>query len=155
MDFVHPIVPVKWKPLTAEIIGAAIEVHRALGPGLIESVYCGCLEQELGLRRLPFLREQPIAVEYKGSHHPNAFRADFIVARQVIVEVKSVSSLDRIHEVQLSTYLKLAGLQVGLLMNFNVPVLRHGIRRIVRSRTPGGNVESFPASLSFPTPQEL
>jgi GxxExxY protein len=117
--------------LTGEIIGAAIEVHKALGPGLLESAYEECLCREFGLRQLHFKRQQAIPVEYKGVKLDCGYRIDFLIEGLVILELKSVDSLQPIHEAQLLTYLKLTGLKVGLLINFNVPVLKQGIRRLI------------------------
>lgn len=119
------------KDLTTQIIGAAIEVHQALGPGLLESAYQACLARELTLRQLPFEREKPLPVEYKGLALDCGYRLDFVVANKVIVELKSVDTLHPIHEAQLLTYLKLTHCRVGLLINFNVPVLKSGIKRMV------------------------
>jgi len=117
--------------LTGEIIGSAIEVHRALGPGLLESSYQACLARELELRNIPFEYEEPLPLEYKGLRLDCGYRMDLVVANAVIVEVKTVKALAPIHEAQLLTYLKLTGLKVGLLINFNVEVLKSGIRRMV------------------------
>ena len=117
--------------LTREIIGAAIEVHRYLGPGLLESAYRKCLMQELLLRGIPFNSELPLPLEYKGIRLESGYRLDLLVEHAVVVEVKSVESLCKIHEAQLITYLRLGGWTVGLLMNFNVDVLKNGIRRRV------------------------
>jgi len=117
--------------LTGEIIGAAIEVHKALGPGLLESAYEECLCREFGLRQLHFKRQKAIPVEYKGVKLDCGYRIDFLIEDLVILELKSVDSLQPIHEAQLLTYLKLTGFKVGLLINFNVPVLKQGIRRLI------------------------
>jgi GxxExxY protein len=117
--------------LTEAIIGAAIEVHRVLGPGLLESAYCQCLRRELTLRGVDFLGEHALPLEYKGIKLDCGYRIDFLVAGQVVVEIKSVERLDPIHEAQLLTYLRLGGWRVGLLINFNVPVLKNGIKRRV------------------------
>ena len=117
--------------LTGEIIGAAIEVHKALGPGLLESAYEECLCREFGLRQLHFKRQQAIPVEYKGVKLDCGYRIDFSIEDLVILELKSVDSLQPIHKAQLLTYLKLTGFKVGLLINFNVPVLKQGIRRLI------------------------
>ena len=119
------------KELTSKIIGAAIEVHRALGPGLLESAYQACLTQEFKLRGIPFQQEQPLPLEYKGVHLDCGYRLDFIVAGKIILELKSVGQIHPIHEAQLLTYLRLTGCKVGLLINFNVPVLKDGIVRRV------------------------
>lgn len=117
--------------LTKEIIGAAIEVHRHLGPGLLESAYRKCLMQELCLRGVSFRHELLLPVEYKGIYLGSAYRMDLVVEDAVVVEIKSVEALTEIHEAQLLTYLRLGGWAVGLLINFNVEVLRKGIRRRV------------------------
>jgi GxxExxY protein len=119
------------KDLTEQIIGAAIEVHRKLGPGLLESVYRACLARELALRGLSFEQEKPLPVEYKGVLIDCSYRLDFVVAGKVVVEVKAVDALLPVHEAQLLTYLKLTGCRVGLLINFNVSVLKDGIKRLV------------------------
>ncbi len=113
-----------------EIIGAAIEVHRALGPGLLESAYEECLCQELTLRNLSFERQKPLSVVYKGAKLDCGYRLDIVVKEKVILELKVVNNIEPIHEAQLLTYLKLSNLKLGLLINFNVPVLRNGIKRI-------------------------
>jgi GxxExxY protein len=116
---------------TREIIAAAIAVHRALGPGLLESAYQECLCQELALRGIPFERQVPLPLEYKGIRCECGYRLDILVARTVVVEVKSIEAIAPIHEAQLLTYLRLGGWNIGLLMNFNVVVLKNGIRRKV------------------------
>jgi GxxExxY protein len=119
--------------ITESIIGAAIEVHRALGPGLLESAYEECLCQELALRGVPFERQRPLPLAYKGTRLDCGYRLDLVVAGAVVVEVKSVEGLLPIHEAQLMTYLRLGGWKVGLLINFNVPVLKQGIcRRVLK-----------------------
>lgn len=118
--------------LTEGIIGAAIEVHRELGPGLLESVYEECMCQELRLRGIPFFAQVEIPVFYKGRETNGKYRIDLIVAEEVVVELKSVERLLSVHEAQLLTYLKLTGKHVGLMINFNVPVLHRGILRRVR-----------------------
>jgi len=117
--------------LTERIIGALIEVHRTLGPGLLESAYQACTAREFALRGFPFEQELPLPLEYKGVHVDCGYRLDFMVTGKVIVELKTVESLQPIHEAQLLTYLRLTGCKVGLLVNFNVPVLKHGIKRLV------------------------
>ena len=117
--------------ITSEIIGAAIEVHRELGPGLLESTYQACLAQELAQRGLGFETEKPLPVTYKGVDVKCGYRLDFLVAGEVIVELKCIELLLPIHEAQLLSYLKLSGRRVGLLINFNVKVLKDGIKRIV------------------------
>ena len=117
--------------LTGKIIGAAIEVHKTLGPGLIESAYQACLAHELSSRGVVFEREKRLPVTYKGLQLDCGYRPDFIVEDAVIVELKAVEKVLPIHEAQLITYLKLSGCHVGLLINFNVPVLKDGITRRV------------------------
>jgi GxxExxY protein len=117
--------------LTHQIIGAAIEVHRLLGPGLLESAYEECLCHELCQRGIPFERQKPIPVVYKGVKLDCGYRLDLLVAGRIILELKSAESLAPIHDSVLITYLKLSGHRIGLLMNFNVPILKKGIRRLV------------------------
>jgi GxxExxY protein len=119
--------------ITEQLIGAAIEVHRNLGPGLLEAAYRQCLAHEFDLRGIPFAREVAIGLDYKGLVIESAYRADFLVARKVIVELKSVETLTTLHRAQLLTFLKWSGLKLGLLLNFNVPTLRSGIRRVVNA----------------------
>lgn len=117
--------------LTENIIGAAMDVHRALGPGLLESAYEECLCHELQLRDLRVLRQVAIPVRYKGIELDCGYRLDLVVSDLVVVEIKAIEKLLPIHEAQLLTYLKLGGWPVGLLLNFNVPVLKEGIIRRV------------------------
>ena len=117
--------------LSGAIIGAAIEVHSHLGPGLLESVYQECLCVELGLRELPFKSQVELPLMYKGRATKGLFRIDLIVADEVVVELKSVERLLNVHEAQLLTYLRLTGMHVGLMINFNVPVLARRVMRRV------------------------
>jgi GxxExxY protein len=117
--------------LSHRIIGAAIEVHKHLGPGLLESAYEACLCREFELRGVAFERQFPLPVQYKGLELDCAYRMDVVVGGLVVVELKAVDKLEPIHEAQLLTYLKLTNRWLGLLVNFNVPVLRDGIKRIV------------------------
>ena len=117
--------------LTRAVIGAAIEVHRSLGPGLLESAYQECLARELQLRQIPFERERPLPLTYKGLRLECGYRVDLLIAGKVVVEVKAIEAIAPIHEAQLLTYLQLGGWHVGLLINFNVVVLKNGIRRRV------------------------
>jgi len=119
--------------VTAQIIGAAIEVHRALGPGLLESTYESCMEFELVGRGLFTERQKVLPVAYKGANIAYAYRIDLLVERQVVVELKSVTRLEAIHQAQMLSYLKLSGCPVGLLINFNVKQLKNGLRRVVHS----------------------
>jgi len=115
--------------LTHEIIGASIEVHRNLGPGLLESAYRKCLRRELLLRGIPYRKEYPLPLEYKGIRLECGYRVDILVGGAVAVEVKSIQALAPVHDAQLLTYLRLGGWRVGLLINFNVVVLKDGIHR--------------------------
>ncbi|MGB9180148.1 MAG: GxxExxY protein [Pyrinomonadaceae bacterium] len=117
--------------VTEAIIGAAMEVHRKLGPGLPESAYQECLCSEFIVRGISFERERPLPLEYKGKRLECGYRLDLLVASSVVVEVKSVECIAPIHEAQLLTYLRLGGWKVGLLINFNVQLLKEGIRRKV------------------------
>jgi len=116
--------------VTGQVIGAAIEVHKTLGPGLLESIYEECLCIELGNRSIPFERQKEINIEYKGNTLEAKFRLDLVVCKLVVVELKTVDELAPIHDAQILSYLKLTGLKVGLLINFNVPVLKEGIKRL-------------------------
>lgn len=117
--------------ITKAVIGSAIEVHRALEPGLLESAYEECLARELTIRQVPFSKQRPLPVEYKGLRLDCGYRLDLLVADAVVVEIKAVEALLPIHQAQVLTYLRLGGWHVGLLINFNVPVLKQGIRRLV------------------------
>ncbi|OHD54716.1 MAG: GxxExxY protein [Spirochaetes bacterium GWF1_51_8] len=117
--------------LTYQIIGAAIEVHKILGPGLLESIYEESLCQELLFRKIPYERQKKLPICYKGFDLETFYRMDLIVAQEVIIEIKSIQWIEPIHEAQLLTYLKVSGLRLGLLINFNTPVLREEIRRMV------------------------
>ena len=116
--------------LTRKVIGAAIEVHKNLGPGLLESAYEACLCHELELQELPFERQRELPIHYKGLNLDSGYRLDIVVENRLILELKSCESLLPIHDAQLLTYLKLTGSKVGLLINFNVPILRDGIKRM-------------------------
>ena len=117
--------------LSNRVIGCAIEVHRHLGPGLLESTYRQCLAHELKLNGIAFRMEHPQPVEYKGIRLDCGYRLDLLVEDALIIDLKSVEEFKGIHEAQLLTYMKLAGVKVGLLMNFNVTKLKDGIRRFV------------------------
>ncbi len=123
--------PYGTSPLTSSIIGCAIRVHRAIGPGVFEHVYSECLAYELKGQGLAFETERAVPLVYKGVRLKARYYVDFVVEQQVVVEVKVVAELAVIHERQVLTQLKLAGLPVGLLINFNVPVLVDGVKRIV------------------------
>jgi GxxExxY protein len=116
---------------TSAIIQGAIAVHRALGPGLLESVYLACLTHQLRKSGLELETQRPIPVLYDGVRLDCGFRADLIVAKTVVVEVKSLAQFAPVHRAQLLTYLKLTGCPAGLLINFNVPVLKQGVTRVL------------------------
>jgi len=128
--------------LTEVVIGCAIEVHRALGPGLLESVYEECLCHELALAGLRFKRQVPIPVVYKGVKLDCGYRIDHLIEDVLVVEIKSVDLLGGIHDAQLLTYLRLTGCQIGLLLNFNVAILKNGLRRLVH------HLKETPATVS-------
>jgi len=117
--------------LSRAILGAAIEVHRHLGPGLLESAYETCLAHELSVRHIPFERQKGLPLRYKGVTLDCGYRLDLLVGGLVIVELKAVDTILGIHEAQLLTYLRITGLWLGMLLNFNERVLKYGIRRIV------------------------
>lgn len=117
--------------LSNQVIGCAIEVHRSLGPGLLESAYEQCLAHELSLNNIDFKLQTAIPVEYKGIRLDCGYRIDLIVGEKLIVELKSVEKIKGIHEAQLLTYMKLAGVKTGLFLNFNVCKLKDGIKRFV------------------------
>ncbi len=117
--------------LSSKIIGAAIEVHKALGPGLLESAYEECICHEMGFLKLSFERQKPLPVVYKRVKLDCGYRLDIVVENAIILELKSCEKIEPIHRAQLLTYLKLSGLNLGLLLNFNVSVMRDGIVRIV------------------------
>jgi GxxExxY protein len=117
--------------LSSKIIGSAIEVHKHLGPGLLESAYEECLCHELELRDILFERQKPLPIEYKGKRLDCGYRLDIIVEGQIILELKSCDKFEPIHQAQLLTYLKLSNLNLGLLLNFNVPLMKDGVMRVV------------------------
>ncbi len=118
--------------LTSSVLGAAIEVHRELGPGFLESVYEEALCHELQAKAIPFQRQFPVHVEYKGKKVGEG-RVDLLVAQQIIIELKAIEGFSPIHSAQVISYLKATGLTLALLINFNVPVLKDGIKRVVLS----------------------
>lgn len=124
-------VPLLEKELTDKIIGAAIEVHKVLGPGLLESAYQVCMEHESTLRSIPFERLVNLPLNYKGINLDTGYVIDLVYDKRVIVELKAIERVIPVHEAQLLTYMKLTGIRVGLLINFNVPVLKDGIYRRV------------------------
>ncbi|MGH9866206.1 MAG: GxxExxY protein [Candidatus Acidiferrales bacterium] len=117
--------------ITRAIIGSAIEVHKLLGPGLLESAYEECLCHEFALRRITFEKQKPVPLIYKETKLDCGFRLDLLVEKTVVVELKSVEALGPIHEAIVLTYLRLSGHKLGLLINFNVTLLKDGIRRFV------------------------
>ena len=112
------------------MIGAAIEVHKTLGPGLLESVYEECLCHELTLQKIAFERQKELPVEYKGLKLSIGYRIDILVKDQLILELKACDAIQPVHEAQLLTYLKLSGVKYGLLINFNTPYLKDGLKRL-------------------------
>jgi len=119
--------------ITSKVIGAAIEVHKILGPGLLESAYHDCLKHELMSAGLEYESESPITLNYKGLVIGEAYRLDLLVENKVIIELKTVSKLSDIHKIQLLTYLRLTNKKLGLLINFNEILLKHGIKRIANN----------------------
>lgn len=120
--------------ISEEIIGAAIEVHRELGPGLLESSYESCLAYELESRGLRIGRQIPVPVMYRGLQIECGYRLDLVVEDEVIVEIKAVEKLIPVHDAQILTYLKLTKIPIGLLLNFNVPLMKQGVRRFMARR---------------------
>ena len=121
--------------LSEQVIGAAIEVHRELGPGLLESTYEKCLVQELLLLGIKAERQKLLPIHYKGLEIDEAYRMDIVVEDRMILELKMVDSLNNVHLAQLLTYLKLSGYSLGYLLNFNVTLMKDGIRRVVNNFT--------------------
>lgn len=132
--------------LSKTVIGCAIEVHKSLGPGLLEATYHKCLEHELALAGLHFLSEKPVSLQYKTVNLDCGFRLDLIVQDSLIIEIKSVEQFLPIHQAQVLTYMKITNIQTALLLNFNVPILKHGIKRFVNQKT---SRNSAPASRNF------
>ncbi len=121
----------KFSDLSHRVIGSAIEVHRHLGPGLLESTYQQCLARELHLAGISFKSEYPLPVEYKGIHLDCGYRIDLLIEDTIILELKSVAQLKPIHEAQLLTYMRLAEIKQGFLINFNVKILKNGLKSFV------------------------
>jgi GxxExxY protein len=119
--------------LTGEVIGAAIEVHKHLGPGLLESAYEECLCHELGLRKITFERQKQLPISYKQVKLDFSYRLDVVVEGKIILELKSCEKIEDIYKAQLLTYLRLSGLKLGLILNFNVPMMKQGIVRVVNN----------------------
>jgi GxxExxY protein len=120
--------------LSDQIIGACIEIHRCVGPGLLESAYEACLCHELSLRAISFRRQVPVPLRYKSVSLDCSYHLDVLVDERIIVEIKAVERLSPLHQAQLLTYLKLTNCEVGLLINFNVPLLKLGIRRLTHQK---------------------
>lgn len=118
-------------PLSRKVIGLAINVHRALGPGLLESAYEHCLGHELHLNGIEFARQVPLPIRYKDTDLECGYRLDLVVENVLLLELKAVDGLTPLHDAQIITYLRLSGLKTGLLMNFNTTMLKNGIRRFV------------------------
>ena len=121
----------RFDDLTDKVIGACIEIHQAVGPGLLESAYEGCLCHELSLAGLQFERQKPLPVHYKGVNLDCGYRLDLVIENRLVMELKAVEQLLPVHEAQLLTYLKLSGMPLGLLVNFNVARLKDGLKRMV------------------------
>ncbi|QYY34357.1 GxxExxY protein [Ruficoccus sp. ZRK36] len=121
------------------VIDAAIEVHRLLGPGLLENAYELCLAHELSLRGVSFVRQKCLPVVYKDYQVEDAYRVDLLVENCLLVELKSVEKMTDVHMAQVLTYLKLSDLQLGLLLNFNTTLMKHGIRRVVHNYHPSSS----------------
>jgi GxxExxY protein len=132
-----PVEPSEFNDITGRILAAAIEVHRTLGPGLLESIYAPCLYFELTARKLRFTTQQSIPIVYKGMTLEGRYRVDLIVERMVVVELKSVAVLLPVYQAQLLTYMGLSDCPAGLLINFNVPRLMDGVKRLINPRASG------------------
>ena len=131
--------------ITQKIIGAAIEVHRRLGPGLLESTYEMCLAQEFEFQNIPYERQRSYPITYRGVILESGCRIDFLVEGKIVVEIKAVESLSAIHVAQLLTYLRLLDIQKGLLLNFNVPTLKEGIKRVSNEKRKNLESSATPA----------
>jgi hypothetical protein len=125
---------IETSPLARAVIGSAIEVHRELGPGLLESAYSHCLAHEFLRRDIRFVRERPLPVKYKDTWVDCGYRLDFVVGDELLIEVKAVESLHAIHHAQVLTYLRLSGIGQGLLINFNTRLVKDGIKSLLLSR---------------------
>lgn len=125
-------IPQEVDALAASVVDAAFQVHKALGPGLLESVYETCLSQELKQRGIPFNSQVALPIHYNGLTLDNGLRLDMLIDSKLIVELKAVEKMQPLHDAQLLTYLKLSGLRLGLLINFNTTLIKDGIKRIAR-----------------------
>jgi GxxExxY protein len=128
----YAAIPAEDERIGTQVVDSAVTVHKALGPGLLESAYEACLCRELSKRGISFVSQIALPVLYDGIRIESGFRLDLLVAGRVIVELKAAEQMLPLYQAQLLTYLKLTGLRLGLLINFNVPVLKHGIKRMVR-----------------------
>ena len=128
----HEVISDSLQNLARTIVDAGLKVHRTLGPGLLETAYESCLFRELQVRGVAAQRQVALPLEYEGERLEVGYRLDLLVENAIIVEVKSVEILSRLHEAQILTYLKLSGLRIGLLMNFNVALFKQGVRRFIR-----------------------
>jgi iron complex transport system substrate-binding protein len=132
----HPQLP-HANHLATQVVDAAYQIHRALGPGLLESVYEVTLAQELQqLRNIPIKRQHPVKIRYRGLHFDEGYRADLLVDDTLLVEIKCVETVLAIHRIQLLSYLRLANLPLGLLVNFKVPIIKHGLHRVINKYEP-------------------
>lgn len=118
-------------PISHTVIGAAIEVHRCLGPGLLESAYEACLCYELRLREIAFIQQARLPLVYKELKLDEGYRIDILIPEQLVIEIKAVDAIAPVHQAQLLTYMRLTGIRAGLILNFFVPVLKDGIKRMV------------------------
>jgi GxxExxY protein len=132
-----PIDPSEFSEITGRILSAAIEVHRTLGPGLLEAVYAPCLQYELAARKLRYVTQRTVPIVYKTLAFEGCYRVDLIVEGVVVVELKAATILTQIHQAQLLTYMRLANCPAGLLINFNVPRLMDGVKRLLNPRASG------------------
>lgn len=127
-------------PRAARVIGCAIDVHRVVGPGLLESAYRACLREALTGAGLQFDQELPVTLRYRTLEIPHAYRLDFLIEERLVVEIKSVERVLPVHRAQVVTYLRMTGAELGLLLNFAVPVMRHGIHAVYPPRVPDAPV---------------
>lgn len=147
------LVPERIEALVAQTCNAALAVHRALGPGLLESAYQECLAIELGYLGLPIEREKLVPIVYRGQTIPQAYRLDLIVDGLLLVELKAVEAIDPVHRVQVLTYLKLLQLPLGLLINFNVPLIKDGIHRVLNLNFQSDTAVTSPSPRTFAPPR--
>jgi GxxExxY protein len=136
-----PIDPSAFNDVTGRILAGAIEVHRTLGAGLLESIYTPCLHYELSARKLRFVAQRSVPIVYKGITFEGCYRVDLIVEDLVVVELKSAAALLPVHQAQLLTYMGLTDCPAGLLINFNVPRLMEGVKRLINPRAPNRTTE--------------